>query len=352
MAASLCAAGCGHTAPDAVTCATASEHCIRSACPACAAEGQEEILLGEELGPDGAEVFLPGFEGFSQCFVCKIWECEPCREGGSSLFCDKCSSYFCSECNSGPQAGRPILWCDCGTALCRKCSAGYMVECQSCSAVVLCLTHWHGDHGSCAHCARIFCDDCLTTAGVKFCDNEDCSEILCKDCFAVPDAARQCAHCPYKSVCAAHFGGQRCGCGQLTCSMCLSECRGQETCAECCASMCKTCHPLSAYRACAACSATLCPACCSAEAGGGAGWGEGGGAGECALCGAFFCAGCCGGSGSGCAGGGAGAGSAARALLEPCAACGAALCSACAPRHRCSATKRARGAEAEGGSRV
>ena len=349
MAASLCAASCGHTAPDAVTCVTASEHCIRSACPACAAEGQEEILLGEELGPDGAEVFLPGFESFTQCYGCKNWECWPCfeREIGSSWGCDKCNGYFCSVCSSGPL----ILLCECGTTLCRECSVGVMVECLSCSDT---FCEKHGDHSSCARCARVFCDGCLTAAGckVKFCDDEDCSEILCKACFAVPDAARKCTHCPYKSVCAAHFGGQSCGgCGQLTCRKCLSKGRGQETCAECCASMCKACRPAT-YRTCAACRAMLCAACCSAEAEAGGGAGGGGGAGECALCEAFFCAGCCGGSGSGSAGGGAGAGSAARALLEPCAACGAALCSACAPRHRCSATKRARGPEAEGGSRA
>ena len=87
MAASLCAAACGHTAPDAVTCTSAGEHCMHSACPACAAEGQEEILLGESVLPGGAEVFLPGFEGFTECSTCKSWECEPCYEDGGSLSC-------------------------------------------------------------------------------------------------------------------------------------------------------------------------------------------------------------------------------------------------------------------------
>ncbi len=390
MASCIPAAACGHTASDAVVClGGGGEDCVGSACPACADDGREELLLGEEVMPGGVEVFLPGFEGFFECKECKRRACEECYGNGLLESCEKCGDLFCEKC----QRSGGMHCCEwCSISLCKGCNDEKIVACASCEQKQ-CAKH-HKRWLVCRGCHRHICRDCFGE-GVQVCSDDSCQLTLCSACFTALDPAQPCASCAQPSVCAEHFLGEACqACGLLSCYGCLTPCKGCSQlvcdgclasnsgsshdasqhcavrcdacaavlCGECsrdvpamrwCASCqqlhCAACHRSAAgpacdgcgasayacwrcradaYRTCVACLGTQCAGCCAEGAAGGGGGGGAAGGAACALCEAFRCAPC-----------------AARVPLVACAACAAPLCSGCVPRHRCSAAKRARAAE-------
>ena len=259
MAACIPAAGCGHTAPDAVVCSGGGEDCAGSACLACAEEGKDEVLLG--LLPGGAAVFTPGFDGFTQCYECREWECAPCHEDTrAGQTCDCCAAYCCSACSSAITPGHTVVSCEgCNKTVCEGCNHGdrhrciYACACGAGACEDGCADDWK----QCSHCKQWSCPQCCLSANFtectyRGCVYELCDYQLCEDCSEA--YGLKCSVC--SEVFACGHSGNDCGiCDEFSCTMCQKRCSecGQRTCANCLANeRCRHCDAAAARAAAAA----------------------------------------------------------------------------------------------------